>query len=137
MIKVAIKYEIFPSIEDLNTFIRGFSDCHYSPNPNRLYFKTGTWEIPKGPLYADDIAIKPSPKTISGLGVFKDVNQEVPDFIFSHDWQTVFVCDYTLIKIASKYLGEKIMFLEIPYKQAFEGVFDFESSLTMSKKETE
>jgi hypothetical protein len=134
MIKIAIKYEIFPSINDLNTFISG---CHYGSDPDQLYFKTGTWQIPKGPLYADAVTFKETPKTVSGLGIFKDTNDEVPGLIFSHDWQEVFICDKTLTQSASKRIDKTVIFIEIPYEEAFKSTFNFERSLTDTKKEME
>lgn len=131
MIKVAIKYEIFPSINDLNTFISG---CYYGygSDPDRLYFKAGTWQLPQGLLYADNASFKQPPDTISGVGVFKDVNDELPGLIFSNDRQEVFICDKILIQKAMKHLDMDVLFMKIAYEKAFEGTFDFENILNRS-----
>lgn len=131
MIKVAIKYEILPSVKDLNTFISG---CYYGygSDPDRLYFKTGTWQLPQGQLYADNTAFKQPPNTISGLGVFKNVNDELPGIIFGHDRQEVFICDKILIQKAIEHLDTNVLFMKIAYEKAFEGTFDFESILNRS-----
>lgn len=130
MKKVALKYEYVPTLDDIETFIRG---CKF--DPSEVYCKTGEWVVLEGTFYADDIPYNRPEQRASGLGIFPTYPEcKKPSLIFDHLDQSVYILDPKFIDRISKALNEDVEVFRIDYGNAFSGVFDMDSFISSVKE---
>ena len=130
MRKVALKYEYVPTLDDIETFIRG---CKF--DPSEVYCRTGEWVVLEGTTYADDIPYNSVEQRASGLGIFPtNPEHEKPSLIFDHSGQVVWILDPNFIDRLSKAINKDIKVFKIPYHDAFYGVFDMDSAISSVKE---
>ena len=130
MRKVAIEYEYVPTLDDIETFVRG---CKF--DPSEVYCRTGKWVVSEGTTYADDIPYNTLEQTSSGLGIFP-TNPECkkPSLIFDHSDQVVYILDPNFIDRISKAMNKDVEAFRIHYRDAFYGVFDMDSFISSLKE---
>lgn len=129
MRKVAIEYEYVPTLDDIETFIRG---CKF--DPSEVYCKTGEWVVLEGTTYADDFPYNTPEQTASGLGIFPTYPEcKKPSLIFDHLDQVVWILDPNFIDRISKALNKDIEAFSMDYPNAFYGVFDMDSFISSVK----
>ena len=130
MKKVALKYEYIPTLDDIETFVRG---CKY--DPNEVYCITGEWVVVEGTTYADDIPYNVVEQRSSGLGIFLTYPEcKNPSLIFDHSDQVVYILDPNFIDRISKAINEDVKVFRIGYRTAFYGVFDMDSFISSVKE---
>ena len=130
MKKVAIEYEYVPTLDDIETFIRG---CKF--DTSEVYCRTGEWVVLEGITYADDIPYNTPEQRASGLGIFPTYPEcKKPSLIFDHSHQVVYILDPNFIDRISKAINKDVEAFRIDYRDAFYGVFDIDSFISSVKE---
>lgn len=123
MLRKTVSYKYFITLSDIWKLL---ANMEYDPNDSEHYFLvdgTFTRTVESSTTSTKDLHIFP-PKTIentfTGIGIFRNWDDEFPIIIIDHEHQLVRVFDPNWMEYASKILHKHILYVSIPFEQAFE-----------------
>jgi len=112
MIKKIKAVELIPTIKDLNVFL-----LKLGYDIDNMLFISKQYDMSKYKKHYN------TPYIISGLGVFKEVDDNCPCCVFDHRGQRVFILDPSILELIDDSFGNSVIIL---YETAFNESFNLE-----------
>lgn len=98
---------------------------NYEYNAGSWYIFDGVWEL-KGdeyPIHSDDVSLKPLPPesyTISGIGYFKNYDDNIPSVVINVAMQEIYILDEPHIKQMTEMCGKETKMITISFREVFD-----------------
>ena len=132
MERIAVKYEYWPTYEDVLYFLKNF--CGYE-RPEKLFVKSGVW-TKKLPTYADNYRYD-NVDTYSGIGIFENPLDEYPVIVVDSKKQVVDILKKEFMTQIDDLRGTESICLYLEFHRAFDKNLSMAALLDDIKKAME